>query len=450
MHQRVLIACGVMYLAAGYADVATTPPPNVLIVLFDSLRADHTEPYGATPGSTPGIARLAAEGCTFKDVLTPSSFTPCVISTMMTTAMPWEHGVLGRSAELPESLPYLPQLLHDHGYYTVGITQNGHISSAFGFARGYDQYHEIYRDADRKWDKARTQGPAQFANRVWDTLLKPSMEGAGKKPFFVYLHLIDPHGPYDAPAPYSQRYFSGTPPIPNTTPDTINAILKGSIPATPENIAYLESQYHGEVAYMDEVLSGLMTRLDQSGVTKNTVVVFLSDHGEAFWEHQSLHHWLTLYEEVLRVPLIIRFPGHVPANSTIARPASLYDLPQTLLTLLGMPTLSSIHGQDLFDAEKPHPPRLGALRPYMGADYRLYAQDGALKLIESGQGGNASFELFNLKNDAAEKLNLWPAQKKKRRPSSRRLRPLTGESLRGSPVLQPQARLMATRPFTRT
>lgn len=401
-------------------EMGTTAAPNIVLIFLDALRADFTESYGATADTTPAIKKLSGEGATFLHVSSTSSFTRTAMGSALTSLLPWEHKIHGREGTLPTDVPYLPNSLKRLGYRTLGIIENSHMSAEFGFGRGFDHYHEMFRKSEgQAWRDAFSAGPKIFADHIWDTHLSEFLTVRNNDgPAFAYLHFIDPHAPYTPQPPYDKMYFRGIPPLNNASAATLDSMISGDIPATEENLAFLKSQYRGEISCLDAVVGQLMDRLDGSDMAENTLVVLTSDHGEEFWEHRGMHHWRTVYEEVLHVPMIFRMPGRIEAGKTIDFPASIIDFVPTVLHVAGLQTGDSWHGTDLFAlegdiTEYAKQRRIYAgIRPYRDAIFRITARQDALKLIASLVDNTMTYELYNLQEDPGEKNNLWTERQK--------------------------------------
>jgi len=399
--------------AAAPSNSPEAPPPNIVIVLFDTLRADHVAPYTRAETHTPTIAALADSGVTFLNAYSPSSYTRTSVATLLTATNPWTHGCTTKMTSLPPSLPYLPELLQQEGYRTLGVVGNAHLAEEFGFDRGFDEYHLMpIRGADRS--VARESGPAGLAQWVWSTYIENFLMTDKAEPFFLYLHEVDPHGPYEPPPPYDAVFESGGGSTMKSDADTLNAIIRGDIVPTESDLHYLNAQYRGEIAYMDGFLKEILHLLEYSGRGKNTILVFLSDHGEEFHEHGRMHHWITLYNEVLHVPLIVRFPDRKGAGHRVPQNVGLVDVAPTLLEAVGIALPASFAGRSLLSAHDPAAPPLpprpifGLVRPYIPSEPLRDAviADGA-KLIRSTGDAGITYELYDLAADAAERNNLW-------------------------------------------
>ena len=270
---------------------------NVLLILFDSLRADQTAPYGGPAMQTPRFERFANEGVTFVEARSSSSWTRPAVATMLTSVQPSVHGILSYDAKLASAVPYLPEILQRDGYRTLVVTKNLMVSGTFGFFRGFDEAHEIY------WKLESGQldsDPERQAEQIWSRYVEAAVDGPGPRPFFVYLHELDPHSPYDPPEPYDSLYDFGYQGSAESTGQAILAMRLRPDEVHPDDVRHLESLYRGEVALMDRYLGGILDALTARGLAESTLVILLSDHGDEFWDHGSIGHGHTVCEEQLR------------------------------------------------------------------------------------------------------------------------------------------------------
>jgi arylsulfatase A-like enzyme len=288
---------------------------NVVVVVIDTLRQDHLATYGYARDTAPFLGELARQGAVF-DGLTPAPWTKPATAALLTGLHPVRHQEIDRLDGLPAAAVTLAQRLRGAGYQTFGASANGWVSPAFGFDRGFETF--LYRDGHKSAALNRDLLPML-------SRLKP--------PFFLYVHYIDPHAPYSP-----DRGWDGKP-----LPAALSAhpVTIGELDAThfvrrsPELMARARDLYDGEIRQADDGLRALVTTLARRGLMKNTVLVVAADHGEELGDHGRMSHGQTVYQEVLRIPLVIRAPGLVAAGRRLGR-ASLLDVVPTLLELVGM------------------------------------------------------------------------------------------------------------------
>lgn len=324
--------------APDYATLAPRPAgagPNVVFVTVDTLRADHLGCYGYSRPTSPFIDSLAAEGTRCADASAAASWTKPATGTILTGLYPSRHGALyhGSMLSLPEGEQTLAQAFQERGWVTAGFVANPNLKRVFGFDRGFDLYFDSPVEDTvtlaclrGTWfggllmKLLRHQFNWNYENdivRVNEEVL-PWLEKNHAQRFFLYVHYIDPHIPYDPPARYREE-FAGE---------------HGAVLFNERMRKVGIDLYDGEIRYSDDGLKTLVEKLEELGVWENTLFVLTSDHGEEFFEHEVLGHGFSLYQEVVHVPLILRGPG-VPAGAVLESPVQILDLPATLLALAG-------------------------------------------------------------------------------------------------------------------
>lgn len=384
---------------------------NVLVILFDTLRADHIEAYNpASRARTPRMNALASGGATFINAYSVAPWTRPSVASLLTGVYPTIHKV-SQSTRLSADIAYLPQILNRLGYKTLCVTNNVQFSSAFGFERGFDQVHEIYKVAA---ELEMIFDPEAQAEHVWTRYVEPLIEAESERPFFIYLHEIDPHAPYTPPAPYDAMYRAGLRGFIDSSRKVSSFINDGSMKLDPGDVRYLDSQYSGEVTFMDSYLGWILDRLESSGLRRNTLVVFVSDHGEEFMEHGGIRHGRTLHEELLRVPMIFSLPGIVPEGATPRTPVQLIDVAPTILDLLGLEAPGAMQGRSLLPMmlSPDHEPPATPVFTILSSETPWWAmQVGDWKFIRHRRkNGRMKFMLFDRASDPTELINLWPQE----------------------------------------
>ena len=286
-------------------------PPNLLLVTIDTLRADHVGVYGAATARTPSLDALAARGTRFEQAQSTVPMTGPSHATILTGLYPPRHGVRDNVVfSLDPKHQGLGTLLKQQGYRTAAFVGAYPVAAAFGFREGFDTFSEDFKDSPIPGSGA--QRPASDVLEA--TLAWLAAPGGADAPYFVWMHLYDPHAPYDPPEPY-RTAFAGRP-------------------------------YDGEIAFTDAQLGRLFDWLRSSGHEADTVVAVLSDHGESLGEHGEVTHAVLLYEATLHVPLLLAGPG-VPAGVTVPARVTTVDVAPTLLRLLGLTPPPAMTGRDL-------------------------------------------------------------------------------------------------------
>jgi len=331
--QRLARLSAMAVVCVGAACERPPAPPNVLVYVVDTLRADAVGCYGNASVHTPAIDRLAQEGTRFARAYANASWTRPSMGSLLTGEYPSTHGAVRRPDALRLGIPTLPARVRALHYRTAAVIANPNIGSSFGFADGFDDFVELYRPHDGRSDVVPEELNAP-ADRVVDAAIG-WLHTHSAAPFFLFVFSIDPHAPYTPPPPYDRMYdpdYSG--PVDGSLGSIYQLGLGGPIPPARE-IRHLRALYDGEVSFNDAHLARLLTELDTLHLAANTVVVFTADHGEEFYEHGGRDHGHTLYEELVHVPLIIRWPSHVPAHTVQPGAVQLVDLLPTLLRIAG-------------------------------------------------------------------------------------------------------------------
>jgi arylsulfatase A-like enzyme/tetratricopeptide (TPR) repeat protein len=283
--------------------------PNLLLVTIDTLRADHVGVYGAAGARTPSLDALAARGVRFEHAQSPVPMTGPSHATILTGLYPPVHGVRDNVVfSLDARHQTLATLLKAQGYRTAAFVGAYPVAAAFGFRQGFDTFSEDFKDSPIPG-----AGAQRPASDVVDATLA-WLAAPGDGPTFVWMHLYDPHAPYDPPEPYRTQ-FAGRP-------------------------------YDGEIAYADAQLGRVFDWLRSSGHDRDTVVAVLSDHGESLGEHGEMTHAVLLYEATLHVPLLLAGPN-VPPGLTVPARVTTVDVAPTLLRLLGLTPPPAMTGRDL-------------------------------------------------------------------------------------------------------
>lgn len=398
---------------AAEEHIAKTPPvpptkPNVILYVIDTLRASHLEPYGATNVKTPNFTALAQQGLMFSSAISHTSWTRPSVVTILTSQYETTHGTTTMEHMLSKAVPYLPEILRSAGYHTAAVSMNGHVAPQWGFGRGFDSFATLNTERN---ELITPPEPRAYVDKLWDKYVAPGIK-RDNGPFFLYLHELDPHGPYTPPAPFDTMYPTHYRGQPEVEADHIALVRSRLTELDAEDFAYLESRYRGEVSFVDAILGSLMARLKQEGLADNTVLIVVSDHGEEFGEHGGIGHSVTVYEEMLRVPMFWVWPGHVEASRRVDAPIGLVDFAPTLLSLLGIPAPKEMRGRDMTGFV------LGAETSAAPLPMFSYKSDqpgralqavhyGPWKLIERMWGPMSNFQLFNLADDPREITNRW-------------------------------------------
>jgi arylsulfatase A-like enzyme len=376
--------------------------PDVIVVLADTLRADRLGAYGGPPGLTPFLDRLAASGVVFTNAYSTTSWTNPAVASLFTSRYPSQHHVARFDSRLADDEVTLAERLAAHGYRRVGMVGNFRLTEALGFAQGFDAWFPRMIRA-----KPRAYQLTQDTVRFYDRHVAPyPWSRWTRRPLFLYLHFMDPHAPYDPP-PAARAGRVGAPPPGTSEADATGRLLDverwGDL--SPAEVQYLASLYDAEIAALDTQLARLFRRLDRRGLLDHAVVVVTADHGEEFREHGSLQHGTALYQESVRVPLIMAGVG-LPAGRVVADEVSIVDVAPTLLALVGAAPEPRFEGrslQGLLAAPADRRDVVLELEPIgPSIDFRRHAaglvHDGLAVLLQPG--GDAA--AYDLRNDPHE------------------------------------------------
>lgn len=326
----------IVVVSAAYAILAgchRSTPPNILLYVVDTLRFDAPHGNGNEAVQTPAMDRLAREGMRFARAYANASWTRASMGSLLSGEYPSTHGAVGRPDALRAGIATLPAQLQALGYRTAAIIANPNIGSSFGFAAGFGEFVELYRPHPGH-QPVQPEQLIATADQVVDRA-QAWLRRNTATPFFLLVFTIDPHAPYTPPAPYNSMYdpdYQGS--VDGSFKSLFALALMGKTPPERE-IRHLRALYHGEVTFNDAQLGRLLATLDDQRLTDSTLFAVTSDHGEEFYEHGGRDHGHTLYEELLHVPLIMRWPGHIAAEQTYTGAVQLVDLSPTLLRLAG-------------------------------------------------------------------------------------------------------------------
>lgn len=382
--------------------------PNVLLISIDTLRADHLSCYGYIRNTSPNIEKIARQGTLFTQAISPASWTTPAHMSIFTSLYPIRHNVLNTKTKLDDDIITLAQVLQKNGYATYAcVSAPSMLPADLGFSRGFDVYDDytVGFDLDVNLFKLNDLYGGQndhpicpLTHTMATTFLKKNLDSK----FFLFVHYWDVHGDYDAPEPYKKMFDKDYEGDFDGSQKCIKKIKPG---ITKRDLEHMVARYDGEIRYVDDYIGKLMDKLKELGLLDNTLIVLTADHGEEFLEHGGNWHGKTLYEEVIHVPLIMRYPSSIPQNKIITTPVSTVSIMPTILDILNIPLRYQVQGESLLalirgKTKGPIKPiysevTLNGLRAIRIDDF---------KLIYDFQ--NGSKQLFNLKMDKEERENL--------------------------------------------
>ena len=382
---RVLAVPAVLVVLVFSASCRRTPAAfpgaPLILVSIDTLRSDHLPAYGYRGVATPAIDALRRDAILFARAYSHYPMTFPAHASILSGELPTRHGVRDNAGYRFDAAqnPYLPQLLHRAGYATGAAVSSFVLRGATGLAAGFDLYDDhLAADAPPGTDPEQRPGAATVRHALdW-------VRGRGGRPFFLFVHLYEPHAPYEPPEPFASRYRA--------------------------------SPYDGEIATADAALGELLAELKRLGIYDRAAVLLLSDHGEGLGEHGEEQHGFFLYRETLQVPLLLKLPGGRRGGTAVAAPAQLVDVVPTLLAIAGVAPPAGLPGQSLLVLPTLPDPAAPARRIYAETFFpRLhYGWSDLASLIEGRfhyVHGPAP-ELFDLAADPAETKNVLAAERR--------------------------------------
>lgn len=363
--------------------------PNVLVVLADTLRRDHLSVYGHSRETSPRLAAFAEEAAVFERAFAQAPSTKPSVASLFTSRFPSQHRALHNEDALDPSLTTLAEVLQRAGYRTAGFVENPIVGAEFGYARGFEHWRlDARRHRIRDRDPGARMQDLDGAIGIW-------LRSQRQRSFFLYVHYIDPHTPYEAPDAY-RGLFDGH-------GDAALALRRvGDAPHGDEHVA--RARYDEEIRYVDDRFARLVATLRELGLLDSTVTIFLSDHGEGFGEHGYVHHSHSVYSDLIDVPLLIRYPARL-ANGRHTRLAQHVDLAPTILDLAGV----AASGLGFEGASLLAPPAADAsvvvehLRDDRGEPQRAVIR-GRFKLVHHVEADR--YELFDIESDPGDRRDL--------------------------------------------
>ena len=402
-------ATALLWLAAGGSESRASGgrPPDVILIVVDALRPDHLGTYGYSRPTSPNIDELAEQGLQFETAISQSTLTKTSIASLFTGLNPHRHGVYsghrltdGRlySDTLADSLPTLASELRANGYITAAWLQQSQLKAASGYGRGFLFYNENSRDI-------------ATINRRFLSWMRRIGRSA---PVFAYLHYIDLHDPY-RPAPPYETLYGETANVRAKLDEsrwkkTLESIQTGLVELTPTDVDELVNLYDGQLTFIDEHLGRLFASLRDMGDFDDTLIILTSDHGDGFMEHGFISHSVKPYDELIKVPLIVRLPGAELAGKRIARQVRLIDVMPSILDWTDSALPDGLDGQSLggsIEAGQVEPLAISEVEMRGDGGYEYFAsiRSRDFKVIGNSEG---PLELYDLDSDPGEKLNLLP------------------------------------------
>ena len=372
----ILLLMRLMFVLLLMTDLCrATAPPNIFLITIDTLRADHVHCYGYNQIQTPALDDLAKGGIRFAQAFTPSPLTNSSHTSILTGLPPSVHGVTDFGIPLDDSHVTMAELLKAKGYHTaafIGAVVLDSKTLAPGLDRGFDFYDNFPSNVQTKthWDRLERRGEVVVKHaEAWLTA-----HPAG--PRFVWVHLYDPHDPYEPPAPYSETYK--------------------------------DRLYDGEIAYTDSALANFVSYLKAHAAYDNSLIIVVGDHGEGLGEHNEDTHGIFLYDSTTHVPLILKAPAGKNAGNVVDEQVGTLDILPTVLEYAGIPRPEPLTGTSLISIEEgtQKTNRLAVAE----TDYPLRFGWASLRSIRTPENKFIEAprpELYDLRTDAGEQKNVY-------------------------------------------
>ncbi len=389
------------------------PDFNVILIVIDTLRADHLPFYGYKFNTAPNLSKFSSEGILFKHFFSNSPSTKPSISSLFTSGYPSQHKCIQNEDVLNSKLITIAEILKKNNYYSIGVSDNFLISEKFNFNQGFHVWKNIIRNARSEFDGA---------NKV-NKIIFEEIEKVKEMPIFLYLHYVDPHEPYRVPIPFDKHFNT------NYRGKVTGDLRKGYTEKSNDHpslnyfktnsseLEQLKILYDNCIYYCDNQIGILFDKLKEKNMYENSIIIILSDHGEMFLEHGYLEHSNGLYSELINVPLIIRIPGL--SNIVMDEYFQTIDVFPTILDILNIKTDNTFMGDSIFrKTKKQNRPilsehlRLNEINPQISFIFDNY------KIIENLYEKNVTdmknkYELYDITRDNYEKFDIFYETKNK-------------------------------------
>lgn len=411
--------------------------PNVVFILIDTLRADHLGAYGYARPTSPMLDGFAKESVLFENAFSQSSWTKPATASLLTSRYPSQHQCFLEKQTLPPSETTLPQYLQRAGYTTAMLSGNPWVTPDYGFDRGTNYFFSAYDERfarvtlymmalkrlsklvdakARPYNRLKLLVQGEMSSEERDQVLTKEAvrwleQNGTQEPFFLYLHFMSPHHPYEGVAPYDK--FVPDPSLKPVTyyPKKSYFFFETGDELPAPQLNDMVARYDGDILHIDGLVGKLLGKLRELKLTDDTLVVVTSDHGEEFYDHRNWGHGQSIYNELIHVPLMIRFPAHFPAGKRVTEPVQTIDVLPTLLELAGAPLPTDIAGKTLLPVLKgddASPRQAYSELLYRYGDSRSLVRGGS-KLMRTKKGEEVREEVFDLGADPKEQQDVMAA-----------------------------------------
>ena len=378
--------------------------PNVIVYLVDTLRADHLGCYGGRRGTSPRIDGFAARSALFERAVAQSSWTRPAVASILTGLEPHRHGAEQRLEGLAASFDTLPEILRRAHYETAAFVSSAVITAKFGFGQGFDTFEQRVKE-----DIEPEQPTSAWVNAQALRWLDQRDRG---RPFFLFLHTLDPHIPYTPAEAFRRRLAPDADPRAGAVENVV-ALRDHLRPTTARDEKELPELYDAEIAGNDAAFGRLLAELEARDLDEPLLLVFLSDHGEELFDHGGWEHGATLYQELVHVPLLLKLPRGVGAGRRIEETVRQIDVLPTVLDALSLAIPGDLQGRSLLPLLQDQARRAPAAFSSLDLDGRRIESVvlGSRKLVHTlaHDRRTVGFELYDLASDPGERRDLSPS-----------------------------------------
>lgn len=413
-------------------DQTSTMRPNILLIIMDATRAKNLSCYGYHRPTTPNLERFAERCVVYETAISAAGWSLPSHASIFTGLYPSRHGAHEQHKHLAPEYPTMAEQLCSRGYCTLAFCHNPYVGPATGLDRGFEWFNNDFGSIpislwkiSRKISNgfARVLGQrdsgARHTNKQVHTTLRRLQ--ADDRPFFMFIHYEEPHGPYHPPRKYNRYLPNGVSPkeAKQVNQDQWKYLIAPSSMAE-RDFEILTALYDGEITYLDSRIAEVLGWIEELGILDRTMVIITADHGENIGDHESMAHKYCLYDTLLHVPLIIHYPRGIATPGRVEHQVQTLDLLPTILAMLGdtsSETYRSLQGHDLLSstkhgftiAEQAHPDLTTFYKRFPGVDVSRY--DRALKMIRTDRYkyiwvSDGNHELYDLQADPDEQRNI--------------------------------------------